>query len=182
MNGTPYNSKYQEIIYTICTAIPFQISGNHLHYLQCHTIPNIRKSSTLFAMPYHSKYQEIIYTICNTIPFQISGNHSHYLQRHTIPNIKKSSSLFATPYHSKYHSKYEEIIYRHAFRTLLSSYDQKGSYELGSVSPSILLSKSFLGIGSLVFSKTQHSVRGPCVVVRGRAGFFEKKYFCPKNG
>ena len=101
------NSKYQEIIYTICNAIPFQISGNHLHYLHCHTIPNIRKSSTLFAMPYHSKYQEIIYTICTAIPFQISGNHLHYLQCHTIPSIRKSSTLFATPSHSKY----QEIIH-----------------------------------------------------------------------
>ena len=87
--------------------IQFQISGNHLHYLHCHTIPNIRKSSTLFAMPYHPKYQEIIYTICNAIPFQVSGNHLHYLQHHPIPNIKKSFTLFATPYHSKY----QEIIF-----------------------------------------------------------------------
>ena len=92
----PYHSKYQEIIYTICNAIPSQISGNHLHYLECHTIPSIRKSSTLFATPSHSKYQEIIHTICNAIPFQISRNHLHYLQRHTIPNtipnMRKSST------------------------------------------------------------------------------------------
>ena len=54
----------------------------------------------------------------------------------------------------------------------------EGSYELGSVRPS----GSFLGIGSLVFSETQHGVRGPCLVVRDRAGFFLKKSFCPKNG
>ena len=32
----------------------------------------------------------------------------------------------------------------------------------------------FLGIGSLVFSKTQHVARGLCVAVRDRAVFFEK--------
>ena len=58
----------------------------------------------------------------------------------------------------------------------------EGSYELGSVLLSVLLSGSFLGIGSLVFSETQHGVRGPCLVVRDRAGFFLKKSFCPKNG
>ena len=40
----------------------------------------------------------------------------------------------------------------------------------------------FLGIGSLVFSETQHGVRGPCLVACDRAGFFLKKSFCPKNG
>ena len=44
----------------------------------------------------------------------------------------------------------------------------EGSYELGSLLPS----GSFLGIGSLVFSETQHDVRGPCLVVRGRVEFF----------
>ena len=51
----------------------------------------------------------------------------------------------------------------------------EGSYELGSVylsfGPSLLLTGSFLGIGLLVFSETQHGVRGLCVVVRDRAGF-----------
>ena len=37
---------------------------------------------------------------------------------------------------------------------------------------SVLPSGSFLGIGSLVFSETEHGVRGPCVV-RDRARFFE---------
>ena len=46
----------------------------------------------------------------------------------------------------------------------------------------MFLSKSFLGIGSLVFSETQHSVKGQCVVVRDRAGFFLKKIFLSKNG
>ena len=48
--------------------------------------------------------------------------------------------------------------------------------------PSVVLSKSILGISSLVFPETQHSVRGPCVVVRGRAGLFEGKCFVPKMG
>ena len=60
----------------------------------------------------------------------------------------------------------------------------EGSYEIGSVRlsyrPSILPSGSFLGIGSLVFSET-HVVRGPCVVVRDRDEFFEKR-FAPKMG
>ena len=48
----------------------------------------------------------------------------------------------------------------------------EGSYELGSVLLSVLLSGSFLGIGSLVFSETQHGVRDPCLVVCDMAGFF----------
>ena len=36
------------------------------------------------------------------------------------------------------------------------------------------LSVSFLGIGSLVFSETQHGVRGPYIVMCDRAGFFGK--------
>ena len=43
----------------------------------------------------------------------------------------------------------------------------------------VLPSVSFLGIGSLVFSETQHVVS---VVVHGRAGFFEKNLFAPKMG
>ena len=66
----------------------------------------------------------------------------------------------------------------------------EGSYGLGSVCPcilssfcpSVLLSASFLGIGSLVFSETQHGVRGPCLVVHDRSGFFSKKIFVPKLG
>ena len=62
----------------------------------------------------------------------------------------------------------------------------EGSYELGSVllsfRPSVLLSGSFLGIDSLIFSETQHGVRGPCVVVHDRVGFVKKNFFCPKNG
>ena len=49
------------------------------------------------------------------------------------------------------------------------------SYELGSVlsvHPSVLLSRGFLG--ALVFSETQHSVRGLCVVVRDGARLFLK--------
>ena len=48
----------------------------------------------------------------------------------------------------------------------------EGSYELGSV----------LGIGSLVFSETQHEVRDPCCVVRDWAALFEKRIFVQKLG
>ena len=62
----------------------------------------------------------------------------------------------------------------------------EGSYELGSVlpsfRPSVLPSRSFLGIISLVFSETQHGVRGPCLVVCDTARVFLKKSFCLKNG
>ena len=34
----------------------------------------------------------------------------------------------------------------------------------------------------IIFSETQHSVRGPCLVVRDRAGFFLKNLFAPKMG
>ena len=43
-----------------------------------------------------------------------------------------------------------------------------------SFCPSFHLSLSFLGIGMLVFSETQHGVRGPNIVERGRARFFWK--------
>ena len=44
----------------------------------------------------------------------------------------------------------------------------------------MLLSGSFLGISSLVFPETQHSVRDPCDV-RDRTGFFAgKNVFAPK--
>ena len=56
----------------------------------------------------------------------------------------------------------------------------EGSYELGFVRPFILSFKSFLGIGPLVFSETQHGFRGPCVVVRGRARLFEENLFAQK--
>ena len=57
----------------------------------------------------------------------------------------------------------------------------EGSYELGSVRPSVLLSGNFLGIGSLVFFETQHDNRGLCVVVRDRQLDFFLKIFCPRN-
>ena len=58
----------------------------------------------------------------------------------------------------------------------------EGCYKTGSVCLSFCpsfhlsfrLSISFLGIGSLVFSETQHGVRGPYIVVCDRAGFFGK--------
>ena len=57
----------------------------------------------------------------------------------------------------------------------------EGSYELESVCPSVLLSGSFLRIGSLVFSETQQGVRGLCVVVHDGAGFFFKNFFLSQN-
>ena len=56
------------------------------------------------------------------------------------------------------------------------------NYELGSVHPSVLPSGSFLRIGSLVFSETQHGVRGQCIVVCDRTRFFEKNIFAQKIG
>ena len=53
------------------------------------------------------------------------------------------------------------------------------SYELGPVLPPSCR-PSFLGICSLVFSETQHGVRGPCGVVRDRAGILGKNIFAPK--
>ena len=50
----------------------------------------------------------------------------------------------------------------------------EGSYKIGSVRPSFHLSVSFLRIGSLVFSETQHGVRGPYIVMCDRAEFFRK--------
>ena len=62
----------------------------------------------------------------------------------------------------------------------------EGSYELGSVflsfHPSVLPFGGFLEIGSLVFSETQHAVRGPYLVVCDRVGFFLKNIFAPKMG
>ena len=48
------------------------------------------------------------------------------------------------------------------------------SYKIASVHPSFRLSVNFLGIVSLVFSETEHDVRGPYIVVCDRAGFFGK--------
>ena len=50
------------------------------------------------------------------------------------------------------------------------------------ISLSVLLFRSFLGIGSLVFSGTPHGVRGPCGVVYDKAKFFEKNVLPPKWG
>ena len=50
-----------------------------------------------------------------------------------------------------------------------------------SVRPSVLLSRHFLGIVSLVFSEIWHGARNSYEVVRDRAGFSEKKiFFAPK--
>ena len=49
------------------------------------------------------------------------------------------------------------------------------------VTPSVLLSKHFLGVVSLVFSQIWHGARNSYKVVHNRA-FREKKIFCPKIG
>ena len=68
---------------------------------------------------------------------------------------------------------------------LVSLLDSKplpeGSYEFGFVRPSALLS-SFLGIGSLDFSETQHGVRCPYGVVRDRAAYLGKHSLSQKWG
>ena len=48
----------------------------------------------------------------------------------------------------------------------------KGSFEIDSVRPFFGLSIIFLGIGSLVFPRTWHGVKGPYIVVRDRVRFF----------
>ena len=53
----------------------------------------------------------------------------------------------------------------------------KGSYE--KCLPILLPGRS-LGIGSLVFSETQHGIRGSCGVVYDRDGFFDNNIFAPK--
>ena len=54
------------------------------------------------------------------------------------------------------------------------------SYKIGSVTPSVLLSRDFLGIVSLVFSKISHSARNSYKVVHD--SFLRKNVFCPKIG
>ena len=52
-----------------------------------------------------------------------------------------------------------------------------------SALPSVLLWESFIGTGVLVFTETQHTVRGLCgVCVCDKAEFFEEKYFAPEMG
>ena len=67
----------------------------------------------------------------------------------------------------------------------------EGSYELGSVRPSVLLSfhpsvrKFSWDWLIIIFNETRHGVRGPCIVVRDRFEFFEKGEMGevgPKNG
>ena len=48
----------------------------------------------------------------------------------------------------------------------------EGSYKIGSICLSFCMSVSFLRIGSLVSSDTQHGVRGPYIVMCDGAGFF----------
>ena len=58
-------------------------------------------------------------------------------------------------------------------------HDQKG--HMNKVYPSFC-SEVFFGIGSLVFSETQHGVRGPCGIVYGRGRFFENNVLPPRWG
>ena len=61
------------------------------------------------------------------------------------------------------------------FENILYPWPQpEGPYKIGSACLSFCLSVSFLRIGSLVFSETQHGVRGPYLVICDRAGFFGK--------
>ena len=83
------------------------------------------------------------------------------------------------------------VIYRNASKLTYSLIGPRqlpeGSYEKGlpvllSGNCLVLLSGSFLGIGSLAFSGTELGVRGPCGVVHDRAKFFENYTFAPKMG
>ena len=58
----------------------------------------------------------------------------------------------------------------------------EGSYKIGSVLPSILLSRGFLGIVSLVFSEIWHGARNSYEVVCDTAGYSGKKFFATKFG
>ena len=51
----------------------------------------------------------------------------------------------------------------------------EGSYDLGSLRPSVFQPGSFLGIDSLVFFETQHGARSPCCVVRDSQIFWKKE-------
>ena len=77
-------------------------------------------------------------------------------------------------------SFYNLFIYLFIFYRFLGPPAVAGSHELGSVHPSVLLSRSFLGIWSLVFSETQHGVRGPCFVVPD-SQIFSKKVSLPQK-
>ena len=58
------------------------------------------------------------------------------------------------------------------------------SYKVGSVRlsvlPSVLLSRRFLGIASLVFSEIWHGARNSYEIVRDRAGISGNNFFCLK--
>ena len=54
----------------------------------------------------------------------------------------------------------------------LFSYKTPGHGQKGHMNK-VLLFRRFLGIGSLVFSGTQHGNRGPCGTVYDRGRFFE---------
>ena len=55
----------------------------------------------------------------------------------------------------------------------------EGSYELGFVHLSVLLSRGFLGIGSLVFFL---KLTEPMFLCAWQSQIFQKKDFCAKNG
>ena len=60
----------------------------------------------------------------------------------------------------------------------------KGYYKIASVRSPVLLSRRFLGIKSLVFSKVWIGVKNPYEVMPERAKYFEKKNLqqkCAKN-
>ena len=58
----------------------------------------------------------------------------------------------------------------------------EGSYELGSVRPSVIPSESFLGIDSLVFSETQHVLWAYALLYVTGPDLFLKNLFAPENG
>ena len=51
---------------------------------------------------------------------------------------------------------------------------REGSYKIRFACPFFHLPISFLGIGSIFFSETEHNVRSPYIVVCDSAGFFGK--------
>ena len=101
-----------------------------------------------------------------------------------------NSLLFQQMYQSK-HSQYVygtiQCFTWLAFFYWTPDCGRKGPMNYGlSVRPSVFLSFrlsvwKFPWDWLISFSKTQHGVKGPCVVVRDRADMFFKIFFCPKN-
>ena len=74
-----------------------------------------------------------------------------------------------------------KIIFHYNFEALLSTFNRligppasAGRVLQNRVRPSFGLSVSFLRVGSLFFSETQHGVRSPYIVMCDRAGFIGK--------